>query len=165
MLAEIKPRSYVTRRFTNMTVTLVDEAHQRGVILTNHEQWPIPAYGLDVWAAAFGQPDAEWRQNMAIGGRVASMRWPVALQVSPLTDDQLTRYAHLAQLSAGTEMVIVAGAVADMVAEIRQLRADLAQRRQAEQRMGMWLENMLNSDDSPVELTTLFPPLLTAQVR
>lgn len=166
MLAELKPRSYVTREFPNMHVTLVDEAHQRGVTIVNHGDWPIPEYGLDVWAAAFGQPDAVWhRDMMRTGGRVASMRWPVALQVSPLTDDQLTRYAHLAQLSAGTEMVIVAGAVADMVAEIRSLRTDLAQRQQAEQRMGDWLERMLNSDDPPAELASPHTPLLTAQVR
>lgn len=162
MLAELKPRSYVTRQYLNMQVTLVDEAHQRGVILVNYNDWPIPEYGLEVWAAAFGQPDAVWRQNMCSGGRVASMRWPVALRVSPLTDEQLTRYAHLAQLSVGTEMVIASGAVADMVAEIRQLRVELAQRQQAEQRMGDWMERMLNSDDEPAEHSR---PLLTAQVR
>lgn len=139
MLAELKPRSYITRMFGSVRITLVDEAHQRGVILVNDNDWPIPEHWLEIWAAAFGQPDAVWTHNMRIGGRVASMRWAVALQVTPLADDQLARYAHLAQLSAGTEMVIASGAVADMVAEIRQLRAEREQRQLAEQRMGKWL--------------------------
>ena len=164
MLASIAPRSYITRMFGSVRITLVDEAHQRGVILVNDNDWPISGYELEVWAAAFGQPDAVWQQNMRIGGRVASMRWPVALQVTPLTDEQLARYGHLAQLSVGTEMVIASGAVADMVAEIRQLRAERDQRQLAEQRMADWLERTLNSDALPAELGHR-PPLLTAQVR
>ena len=164
MLAELHRPGVVHREYSNMAVTLADDGQQRGVILADKLGWPLPEYGLEVWAAAFGQPDAVWTQNMQIGGRVASMKWSVALQVSPLTDDQLARYAHLAQLSAGTEMVIASGAVADMVAEIRQLRAERDQRQLAEQRMADWLERTLNSDALPAELGHR-PPLLTAQYR
>ena len=66
--------------------------------------------------------------------------------MTTLTDEQLARLADRAQVSAGSEMSITAAAVTDMVAEIRSLREQLAQRQQAEQRMGDWLERMLNSD-------------------
>ena len=56
--------------------TIIDTATD-GVILVDRQGWPIPAYGLEVWAAAFGQPCAEWRSN----GRVAAMRWPVQRQL------------------------------------------------------------------------------------
>ena len=124
MLKELKgQRGVVERNYPTMRVTLIDDGYQRAVLLASENGLPIPEYGLEVWAAAFGQPDAVW--HMGYARQSASLRWRVTSLLIPLTDKQLARYANLAQLSAGTEMVIQSNAVADMVSEIRQLRAVL----------------------------------------
>ena len=81
MLAELTPRGVVHREYSNMAITLADDGQQRGVILVDRRDWPIPEYGLDVWAAAFGRPSATWRSS----GHVAFMRWPTVplLEVQP----------------------------------------------------------------------------------